>query len=1086
MKRILAFLVSMSLILTCLSGISLVAFAADDLVLGDVTITHDGSGYVIDTPDKFVAVFGNDNTAKTFVSGMVYHITADIDLSGVNYVPGAAIFKGTITGWENGSPAKKHINIGTVTRTPVTLSSNLNAGGIIHNTNGAQIEYITTSGTVTVDAAVVYAGGIVAYASGNTVFDNIDNGINVTVTSNGGTGVKHVGGIVAMAYNTANITYVTNSGNITNNSSKGTAGGIAGGMQCGEGASQRTVSHAFNSGTILSSKNYAGGIAAQSYFIMENCGNEGAVSGTRAGGLTGYSSQTETYYRNCFNTGAITGSSAAGGLVGTTYADAGKAYREIRIVNGYNLGTVSAADGVSGVELGAAIGDPWHSGATVGSDTGSSSITNFYDPVNTGLPLFTKSQATFVGVDVTNSYVYADADDLANNKATRATILTKFLDEAVWDIDPTADYIYPTLVSNIYDDDLAALEEPEEPEETYFEKNGITGAGTASNPYIINTAEKFNAIFGNVVTDTALLDEIRAADYAITQDIDLSGIENYQSNLTMGYFTGELYGSDGNGNKVMRTINIGTGRTYAGKDGKYAGGIVNSIGYGTKISYLTLEGSFSTTASEATGGLVGIVGGGSAVTINNVINKINVTGVDTVGGIAGHSGYANLTITNCHNKGNITATVTYPVGGIIANGFNPQIEGCSNTGTITNQISSGNAYVGGIIGLFRMDKFEKDAYIRNSWNAGELVTAGARVGGIAGILWKHKNAVSLGEIYDRGVEISNCYNVGTFAGGATVTGHIFGYNNTDKTTSNTDPGYTNKPIISGCYAIDASVPLINDANTCAKNTGVTYTNNYVYTLNDSLEYEGATKVNKANLIGLTSSSDAVFSNTANWVAGSGDYPYPQLAGNPYTGHAVNLPDDPILSSYTVDNIEVYYDNGAYKIRWTAEAAADSYELKYGDNTAAVTLNGDITSIIKDKELDIQVIAKKDTTSYPSGIVIVNGYYGGGTGVLNDEYLIYDADHFANIELNPSAQYKQMANFTVTTPLFLQEDKNLKYNEAKTYFGGTYNGNDKTITIDFVYDNNGDPAYGLFSYMGTSTIKNLNVDGILSVISTINL
>ncbi len=1084
MKRLMAFLVSLSLLLTCLSGITLVAFAADNLVLGDVTITHDGSGYVIDTADKFVAVFGGGNSATTYASGMVYHITEDIDLSSANYVPDAQIFNGTITGWENGSPAKKNINIGAVTATPVTVDSKVCAAGIFYNAANTSISYLTTSGSLTVDTAVQYVGGIIAYVSGNqTALTHIDNGITVTVTANGGSTVAHVGGAFGMIYNINSISYITNSGNVTNSASKGTAAGIAGGAQTGSGNSQRTASYLLNSG-VISGNNYAGGIAGQNYFILENCGNTGSIlNGTRVGGLVGYSSQTNTYYRYCFNSGELNGTSAVGGIVGTAYAPAKPAetaYREVYIENCYNAGKVKGAS--SSVEAGAAMGDPWHSGATVGSDTGASSITNFYDVVNLEMPLFEVSQAIFVKVDKDNAFVYSEKDDLANNKATRATILTKFTDSNVWAIDSDADYIYPTLVSNPYDDNLPAVAEPEivEPELSVFEKNNISGSGTAKDPYIINTAAKFNAIFGNTITDSSVLDEIRVASFAITADIDLSALD-YAPNTTMSYFTGDIYGSDGSGNYVQRTINLGTGRSFAANTSNYIGGIVGQAGYGAFFSHLTIEGSFTSTATKGTGSVAGAVVSGSAVTISNIINKADITAPSYAGGIIGINSINNLTITNCHNEGDITVTTSYSIGGIIGQSTNIKIEGCSNSGTIKNAATTSNGYVGGIVGYFKMGKYATDAYIKDSWNSGVIESGLPRNGGLIGILWKHREATSQGSQYDVGVEISNCYNVGSFEGGSVI-GHIIGYSNTDTTASSggVDPEYKNKPVLKGIYVVDPSIPLIGAENSCAKNTGVTYENNYVYSLDEDLTYTGATKINKNGLIGLPASSDEAFSDTTKWVAGSGSYPYPQIVGNPHTGAAIDLPDDPIVVPYTTKNIKLVYENGTYKITWTAEAPADSYELHIGDDVTPVTLNGDVTAIVKNKELDIMIYAIVGDNAYPSELTAVNGYFGGGSGVENDEYLIYDADHFANIEKKSTAHFKQMDDFTITTPIFLQEDKDLAYSAPVTFFQGVYDGNNKVLNLDLTLNDTGDVVYAPFAYIKQATIKNVTTDGTINI------
>ena len=1174
MKRILAFLVSMSLILTCLSGISLVAFAADDLVLGNVTITHDGSGYVIDTPDKFVAVFGGGNSDTTFGVKMVYHITQNIDLSSANYVPDVAVFRGTVTGWNatTGEAEKRNINIGTVTRTAVTVDSKAVAAGLFNNCKDAKIKFLTTQGTVNVNAAAIYVGGVIGYISGSSAeVSNIDNAINVNaVAYSSAVTLKGVGGVAGMFYNAEVIDRLTNSGSVTNGNKSGPAGGIAGAAQTTSGASQDIATNLYNTGAITSVY-YAAGIFGQNYYTVENAGNTGAVSGSRAGGITGYSSQTDTYYRNVFNAGDITGTSAAGGLIGTPYASAADPHRAIHIVNAYNIGTVT---GGSSVELGAAIGDPWNSGATVNGTTATSSITNFYDLVNSHLPLYKNVQATFVGVDTTNAYVCSDTDDLANNKATRKTILTKFTDSA-WETDSTKAYIYPTLVSNIYDDNLPAIEEPEieepEIEENWFTTHGITGAGTVANPYILDTPSKFNAIFGQTNTNWA---DTRSKVYHVTADLDLSTVDYVPYNATRSSFTGKLYGADANGNKVMRTINIGTigsqDAPYTGistGSSTFAGGIVN-WGSGCDIQYLTLDGTLYGTAGNGVGAVAGYID--STTNISNVVNNVDVTANIRGAGIVGTQ-TSNATVTNCINNGDITSAGDYAAG-IIAMFYSSEISAlsnCTNNGTITGaglytagiiadvangvitvsncvnngniisthdpepEVSSVNIQMGGIIG--RVNK--PGSLVTNCVNNGNItadnvknrgaggivgwlvsskitycsntgnITAGDRVGGIVGYdrvehlvdgstLGIHNswNSGDIKGIYEvktggtggltgfqwilkDGLTYSytnnfNTGNIGNTSGKTIGSGAAIGsfYEGAD---SYTNVNFT----ISGFYSIsDLDTIYIDYRGT----TSVVPTLVSTYIYNGEGLQAGAASINKTNLIGLPTSSDAVFSNDSNWVAGSGTHPYPQLVGNEYTGYAVFLPEDPGI--YTPENARVYYENGALKISWTAEAEADRYELHIDETAVPVTLNSDITSYVKNKECKVQVFAISDEKFYVSEVLNVNGFFGGGSGVANDEYLVYDAEHFANIEKYPSAQYKQMDDFTITEPIFLQEDKELEYSKPVITFKGVYDGNGKILNLDFTLNNSGDPVYAPFAQLQAGTVKNVTTDGEIKVLS----
>ena len=79
--------------------------------------------------------------------------------------------------------------------------------------------------------------------------------------------------------------------------------------------------------------------------LIQNCGNEGDILGSKyAAGIVGYS-QTNTRVHNCYNTGSITGNNYVGGLVGFLQETRGTC----EIKNSYNRGTVSGTNYVGGI-----------------------------------------------------------------------------------------------------------------------------------------------------------------------------------------------------------------------------------------------------------------------------------------------------------------------------------------------------------------------------------------------------------------------------------------------------------------------------------------------------------------------------------------------------------------------------------------------------------------------------------------------------------------------------------------------------------------------------------------------------------------
>ncbi|MDO4478308.1 MAG: cell wall-binding repeat-containing protein [Lachnospiraceae bacterium] len=100
-------------------------------------------------------------------------------------------------------------------------------------------------------------------------------------------------------------------------SSKNYVGGIVGKIQAGS-----TIRNCSFSGTVTSSSGtaYAGGLVGcinsiTPASLISGCSNDAAVTGSHAGGILGYSTKSATI-ENCYNTGTINGSSRSGGIVG--------------------------------------------------------------------------------------------------------------------------------------------------------------------------------------------------------------------------------------------------------------------------------------------------------------------------------------------------------------------------------------------------------------------------------------------------------------------------------------------------------------------------------------------------------------------------------------------------------------------------------------------------------------------------------------------------------------------------------------------------------------------------------------------------
>lgn len=109
--------------------------------------------------------------------------------------------------------------------------------------------------------------------------------------------------------------------------------------------------------------------------------------------------------------------------------------------------------------------------------------------------------------------------------------------------------------------------------------------------------------------------------------------------------------------------------------------------------------SVSVTGSYTYAGLFGITGAGADILNVGAHCDVNISGSYTTyaGGIVGYVNGAQTRITNCHNTGDIFASIS---GGIIGAVYvaNTVIENCHNTGNVSSFESSGSCS-GGIVGV---------------------------------------------------------------------------------------------------------------------------------------------------------------------------------------------------------------------------------------------------------------------------------------------------------------------------------------------------------------------------------------------------
>jgi hypothetical protein len=245
------------------------------------------------------------------------------------------------------------------------------------------------------------------------------------------------------------------------------------------------------------------------------------------------------------------------------------------------------------------------------------------------------------------------------------------------------------------------------------------GTGTASDPFLIATAEQLNSI-----ADHPLLMD---SHFALVEDIALGGEPFWPIGSRLFPFTGTF---DGRG----RTI---AGLTIHRDAGDNVGmfGVVD--GYSAQIRNVVLASPrIEAPTSENVGALVGYVS--AELVTQCTVTDANVIGGTNVGGLVG---YNSRIVLDCHVDGAVSGDRS--VGGLV--GYNSgTIERCAAL-----CITSGDTLIGGLVG-------DNDGKLVNSSSSG--ATSGSDwVGGLAGV-------------GDMLAEIERCFSTGTVTGARRVGG----------------------------------------------------------------------------------------------------------------------------------------------------------------------------------------------------------------------------------------------------------------------------------------------------------------------------
>jgi len=783
-------------------------------------------------------------------------------------------------------------------------------------------------------------------------------------------------------------------------------GGIVGGVYY-----YSTITNCYNTGNIYAenvlpnTSLVVGGISgrAGNHVTITNCYNTGKISanmaytveesyGKYAGGIVG-DAYNNTVIRNCYNTGDVLITVLSTSIYNYIFVGGifGKGDTNFSCYDCYNVGNISANEPNNNYSIkGIGYGDYENCYYLQSSnDSGGHSLRDM------------KRQSTYVGFDF----------------------------ETVWTMGSDSGYGYPTLKKTPHKGDV----------ETTNDFAG--GAGTESNPYLIETKEQLDNVRNYLDAHFKMIADIEFTDADFAEGGNFynngKGWEPIGNNINASYwFVGSF---DGNGHTIKNLyvnnfllaglfgcVVDGMIKNLGLVDskiiGETVGGIAATISNSTIMNcYNTGDVSCSGDFSYANAG--GIAGTAFRSTITDSFNKGNVSALHlfhetNAGGIVALL-IDNSIITNCYNEGDVFATSSddssilnnAQTGGIASYVENSTVINCYNTGTISSSSVDG-AYTGGITG-----KLSGNSTISTCYNIGAVSASAssyyAEAGGIVGCAYEGA--------------VTNCYN----------NGDVFAMSDSDNAEAGGVVGYMSLGVmvLTNCYNTGNVSAVSNDVAVSGGIVGYMYSG----TITDCYYLDNiSTGVGKGTDTCIKCTSAEMkkqetfvgFDFETVWEIEDEGYEYPLLQNNAHHSPlSIQITTKPNKLTYlegeTFDKtgmvVTAYFDDNTS--RAVTGYIISGYTSTPGSKTITVRYNGKIATFT------VEVIAKSlthiDITTKPAKLtylegdsfdksgMVVTAYYDNDTSVVLNDYTIIGYSSTVGTKTIIVTYQGKTATFTVT-------------------------------------------------------------------------
>lgn len=660
-------------------------------------------------------------------------------------------------------------------------------------------------------------------------------------------------------------------------------------------------------------------------------------------------------------------------------------------------------------------------------------------------------------------------------------INTELVEEEEYRDENVVEYVrYTYHVTAVYEGD-PENRESEPSNEVVVVFQSYEGAGTAANPYLIEDAVQLNG-----------MRYFLSSHFRLAEDIDL-GVAPW--NQGEGWepigdndfrFTGSL---DGN-NHTISNLTINRRSAYQGLFGYTQGQTIRNLnledvdlvvqnnsgglsGYtsSTNITNVHITGRVETNSSTV-GGMVGYGMNGTITNCSFTGTVINTSTSSQTGGLFGA---CYLTINDCWTDAEIITGGTY-AGGLVGSAASTlRINRSFALGDVTSSSTSGDLYIGGLMGRATM------TYLEDSYALGNVTSTADggrdRVGGL------------IGSVTGTSYNITRCFAAGAVTGRRYIGGLVGAHWSTNASAANTHVedcyaagsvtgtddvggliGFMNNKEVYRSYSSGGVTGTTNVGGLIGRRAAATTNNSYwnTQTSGQANSPGGGTGITTAQMSQQDTFEGWDFEDVWSVTAGV-SFPWLQRQGEAWPHNIpgpFNLAAEEGEEDLTIDlTWEMAGDPDFFKIYRNGEVIDTTEETFYNDDNdieTGIMYSYQVTAVfVEDEEERETAFSNTATFRFPPR-------FAGGDGTAENPYLVQNSGSLLMVQDNRTAHFRQTAHIDISDMVWLTIGR---ANNDADAFTGSYDGDG--FEIRGLRTNNSF-YMGLFGYTRNATLRNIHI------------